>query len=785
MQLMPSTAKDLGVNRYDVGQNIEGGIRYLKQQLDAHGGDTRLALAAYNAGPGAVKQHGGVPPFTETQNYVAWILHKLGPARAEAATPAPKPARSRLEESEADRARRDAQQAPQGTTAPAPVSQTGAAPGRAPGQPEPPSDLVIDIEKTSPPGPVTPPPTGVGAGSPYDYLPASARPRLEAPAQEAPLEEQNPAKKWVDTALDVGYGAAGTVLGGATGGIPGMIAGQVIAQGALDRARMQLGIRPKEQAVFELGPLNVYQSDLLNAGFSLLLGTPDIVKSVLSKTQAGRAIRAADEATRVAHQEWQGAVQEARAAQQAGRREAYQAAERKALDAQARYQRRVQARADTITANQQGYDEALTQYQQEVRQAREQAYRQESGTIAGAQARYQGQVQQQAADVAAQQQAIRSARAIPGRYTPETPSWVLYEKFGDAAKDATVDMTPAKTALAEVRASRGVLPDGTVRPFPQAVESIATSLEKAEGAVSVQTIREELRRLGPLTRSSDGNVRGAAKQLYGVYADALESSPVATDLLRQANATFRREMALQDVQEWLRPGHGIVRIDPQGRETLNVGALLTRLEKHLGDDSLFAKSFAPDEVQALRQDVGRLAGTPRMPTQTPPAPRPALLPGSAPDVPARLQEPPGPPAIPAEIPRPRVEALPGGAGPGRRGPDIPPEPPPVTPREALGERPAFAGPRAGTWGAILATMTAMGVPASITATTAAIGAAHVTQRQARWLLSHALLDPKRRGLMQAALDSQGRLDRRVYGVLQATLSPAEKQAMQRETRNTR
>jgi hypothetical protein len=79
----------------------------------------------------------------------------------------------------------------------------------------------------------------------------------------------------------------------------------------------------------------------------------------------------------------------------------------------------------------------------------------------------------------------------------------------------------------------------------------------------------------------------------------------------------------------------------------------------------------------------------------------------------------------------------------------------------------------------------MGVPASITATTAAIGAAHVTQRQARWLLSHALLDPKRRGLMQAALDSQGRLDRRVYGVLQATLSPAEKQAMQRETRNTR
>ena len=115
-------------------------------------------------------------------------------------------------------------------------------------------------------------------------------------------------------------------------------------------------------------------------------------------------------------------------------------------------------------------------------------------------------------------------------------------------------------------------------------------------------------------------------------------------------------------------------------------------------------------------------------------------------------------------------------------PDVAPEPVPVTPRQALGERPPFAGPRAGTWGAVLATMTAIGVPAPVVATVAGIGAAHITQRQARWLMAHALLDPKRRAVMQAALDGQMRLNPRVYGALVATLSPEEKTAYQRETR---
>ena len=78
MQLMPATARDLAVrDPFDARQNIEGGARFLRQLLDRYGGDLRLALSAYNAGPGAVDKAGGMPPIAETRNYVLGILSRL------------------------------------------------------------------------------------------------------------------------------------------------------------------------------------------------------------------------------------------------------------------------------------------------------------------------------------------------------------------------------------------------------------------------------------------------------------------------------------------------------------------------------------------------------------------------------------------------------------------------------------------------------------------------------------------------------------------------------------
>jgi len=93
MQLMPATARELGVtDALDPAQNLDGGTRYLRMLVAQYGGDLGKALAAYNAGPGAVKRHRGVPPYRETHHYIDKVLKRYERARG-AKAPAAAPVR--------------------------------------------------------------------------------------------------------------------------------------------------------------------------------------------------------------------------------------------------------------------------------------------------------------------------------------------------------------------------------------------------------------------------------------------------------------------------------------------------------------------------------------------------------------------------------------------------------------------------------------------------------------------------------------------------------------------
>ena len=101
MQLMPRTASALGVrDAFNPRQNIEGGVRHLRYLLDKYPGNIPLALAAYNAGEGAVDSYGGIPPYAETQQYVQKILERTGDGQVKPAPGPPPPVIYRYQDSD-------------------------------------------------------------------------------------------------------------------------------------------------------------------------------------------------------------------------------------------------------------------------------------------------------------------------------------------------------------------------------------------------------------------------------------------------------------------------------------------------------------------------------------------------------------------------------------------------------------------------------------------------------------------------------------------------------------
>ena len=189
--------------------------------------------------------------------------------------------------------------------------------------------------------------------------------------------------------------------------------------------------------------------------FAVTAGTGGVLEGasgarswVLGRGKAVQAIKTSDEVTRTAYAKWQADEQAVQDAARSQQKELYDTAVIEAKKSQRDYEMVARARREGITEKQHEYD-------RELRSEQESRYAGQRTKIAEQQADYQAKELARIQDIAVRQQeytgairqqgeAITQARAIPGRYAPETPSWLQYQRYEDAAKDVTFDLTPAK-----------------------------------------------------------------------------------------------------------------------------------------------------------------------------------------------------------------------------------------------------------------------------------------------------------------------------------------------------
>jgi hypothetical protein len=611
------------------------------------------------------------------------------------------------------------------------AQQESATRGQPPSAPSTPSDIVPDIEKSS----ATPPPSPLRLSP--EEMPQPIEKRMGRIGQEQTSGWRQMPAMALETAGSMGGAALGALAAPYTFGLVNPITGSLLGGSLAHRATQYLPepLRPAPEKPLATSPIaNVYPSDVLSA--AVTLGAPLLGRGaqwVVSKTRAGRALSEAEQATAQQAADYLASYQQADAAARAKwatgeARKSLQWAEkvsRTQMDADEKWR----------LAEEAFHTKKTTAYQEALRDAK------------ASQAAFKQALADYRTAVPAHQAAVQRAQALPNAYMPpdipghagQRPSYVLYKQLAEVAGDTPMDMLPAQQVALTVQEQLGVSVP-SMQPSP--IQRIITDIHDLGNTASFAQVHQLLKDLGPLTRSTDGKTRGAAKQLFAGLTNEIRQMGPLAETFRQANAAWRKEETLHEFQrQILRPGGNVLNYNAQGELTLNPRNLLNATERFLATDPFAAGSFSPAELGAFRRDIRSFIATPPMPSGAPP------LPGSitVKDVPTPVRQPP------AAIEPPRYT--------------FPPEAAPFTPPSPV--EPQMTAPSLGR----LAWDVGKGVLAGVPfggSMPLKLGAAAAGADLMEYMLSRALLTPQLRPLVLRAIRPNGTIDPALFGTL-ATL----------------
>src|SRR5713101_2880379 len=426
----------------------------------------------------------------------------------------------------------------------------------------------------------------------------------------------------------LGINLAGTMAGGAVGAATGPFAPAAIPLGATagSYAARQLNTRLGLEEPGLGGDVMALAGPWVGSGVK---GLKDVGKWAIRQTPAGKAMQTAQEATTTAERSYLESLQSpfVTGEMEVSRRDTLNAIQKaqtahaeRVREAQAVYTEAVAtARRETAQATQEAQQAWATKHMERYSAALDKAQE--------AQAAYRRATQDYRGAIAAQHTAVARARGIPGTFAPSEDYQTLYADFATEFGPRPATMTDGRAAAARVLSQLG----GHFESLQNGrMQAIATEMLSKDTA-TVTEVHQYLKDLGPLTRSTNSTVRGAAKQLYAGLQDSLETVAGAPDALRKANWAARREFALDDLERVIRRA---VHTGNDGLPRLSAGTLVDR-GRVLGEENpLFRGSFTREEWDRLMGNLAALTGQPTIP-------KPPVQPG-----PIRVADP-GP--LPGEV----------------------------------------------------------------------------------------------------------------------------------------